>query len=149
MNSSRSYCQIWCLRFSGHAAIWSVCVISIPSLNLMPVMTFASSSKPRSFLQLFSAHWASLYIMCSIPSRVRHPFDRFVRCLMVAKVDSIGLLGSQTLKVLCSLVSGMFISPITEKKPKNPWTLENLKRFQISRFFDVHRELMIRSQNLY
>ena len=36
-----SYCQIWCLRFVGHAAIWSFCVVSIPSLNLTPVMTLA------------------------------------------------------------------------------------------------------------
>jgi len=37
----KSYCQIWCLRFFGHAAIWSFCVASIPSLNLTPVMTLA------------------------------------------------------------------------------------------------------------
>jgi flagellin len=36
-----SYCQIWCLRVLGHAAIWSVVVSSIPSLNLTPVMTLA------------------------------------------------------------------------------------------------------------
>jgi len=36
-----SYCQIWCLRVLGHAAIWSVVVASIPSLNLTPVMTLA------------------------------------------------------------------------------------------------------------
>ena len=36
-----SYCQIWCLRLVGHAAIWSFCVASIPSLNLTPVMTLA------------------------------------------------------------------------------------------------------------
>jgi hypothetical protein len=40
-NGMESYCQIWCLRFSGHAAIWSFCVSSIPSLNLTPVMTLA------------------------------------------------------------------------------------------------------------
>jgi putative transposase len=39
MNVSESYCQIWCLGFFGHAAIWSFCVVSIPSLNLTPVMT--------------------------------------------------------------------------------------------------------------
>jgi len=36
----RSYCQIWCLRAVGHAAIWSS-LVSIPSLNLTPVMTLA------------------------------------------------------------------------------------------------------------
>jgi hypothetical protein len=36
-----SYCQIWCLRLVGHAAIWSGVVASIPSLNLTPVMTLA------------------------------------------------------------------------------------------------------------
>ena len=36
-----SYCQIWCLRVVGHAAIWSGFVVSIPSLNVTPVMTFA------------------------------------------------------------------------------------------------------------
>jgi putative transposase len=37
----RSYCQIWCLRLFGHAAIWPVSVVSIPSLNVTPVMTLA------------------------------------------------------------------------------------------------------------
>jgi UDP-glucose 4-epimerase len=36
-----SYCQIWCLRFVCHAAIWSGFVASIPFLNVMPVMTLA------------------------------------------------------------------------------------------------------------
>ncbi len=36
-----SYCQIWCLRAVGHAAIWSWFVASIPSLNVTPVMTLA------------------------------------------------------------------------------------------------------------
>ena len=36
-----SYCQIWCLRFVSHEAIWSGLVASIPSLNVMPVMTLA------------------------------------------------------------------------------------------------------------
>ncbi len=36
-----SYCQIWCLRIVGHAAIWSGFVVSIPSLNVTPEMTFA------------------------------------------------------------------------------------------------------------
>ena len=36
-----SYCQIWCLRISGHAAIWLGLVVSIPSLNETPVMTLA------------------------------------------------------------------------------------------------------------
>jgi hypothetical protein len=36
-----SYCQIWCLSIVGHAAIWSGFVVSIPSLNETPVMTFA------------------------------------------------------------------------------------------------------------
>ena len=39
--SASSYCQIWCLRFVGHAAIWSRFVASIPSLNVTPVMTLA------------------------------------------------------------------------------------------------------------
>jgi len=39
--SNLSYCQIWCLRVVGHAAIWSGFVVSIPSLNETPVMTFA------------------------------------------------------------------------------------------------------------
>ena len=36
-----SYCQICCLRFVGHAAMWSRFVASIPSLNVTPVMTLA------------------------------------------------------------------------------------------------------------
>jgi len=36
-----SYCQIWCLRLMGHAANWPVLVVSIPSLNMTPVMTLA------------------------------------------------------------------------------------------------------------
>jgi len=36
-----SYCQIWCLRLVGHAAIWSGFVASIPSLNVTPVITLA------------------------------------------------------------------------------------------------------------
>ncbi|AXI49191.1 hypothetical protein C1J03_24105 (plasmid) [Sulfitobacter sp. SK012] len=40
-NPSESYCQIWCLRVSGHAAIWLFSVASIPSLNATPVMTLA------------------------------------------------------------------------------------------------------------
>ena len=36
-----SYCQIWCLSFVGHAAIWLGLVVSIPSLNVTPVMTLA------------------------------------------------------------------------------------------------------------
>jgi hypothetical protein len=36
-----SYCQIWCLRVFGHAAIWPVSVASIPFLNVTPVMTLA------------------------------------------------------------------------------------------------------------
>ena len=36
-----NYCQIWCLRISGHAAIWLFSVASIPSLNATPVMTLA------------------------------------------------------------------------------------------------------------
>jgi integrase len=41
LSIAESYCQIWCLRVLGHAAIWSVVVASIPSLNLTPVMTLA------------------------------------------------------------------------------------------------------------
>ncbi|WP_083906667.1 DUF924 family protein [Octadecabacter arcticus] len=37
----RSYCQIWCLSIVCHAVIWSGFVVSIPSLNVTPVMTFA------------------------------------------------------------------------------------------------------------
>ena len=37
----RSYCQIWCLRVLGYAAIWLGLVVSIPSLNVTPVMTLA------------------------------------------------------------------------------------------------------------
>ncbi len=37
----KSYCQIWCLRVLGHAAIWPWFVASIPSLNVTPVMTLA------------------------------------------------------------------------------------------------------------
>ena len=40
-NSLRIYCQIWCLRLVGHAAIWSGFVASIPSLNVTPVITLA------------------------------------------------------------------------------------------------------------
>ena len=36
-----SYCQIWCLRIIGHAAIWLGFMVSIPSLNVTPVMTLA------------------------------------------------------------------------------------------------------------
>ena len=36
-----SYCQIWCLKVLGHAAIWPWFVASIPSLNVTPVMTLA------------------------------------------------------------------------------------------------------------
>jgi hypothetical protein len=48
-------------------------------------MTLASHSKPRSRLQFFSALIPSLKIIESIPSRVRHPLVRSVRCLTVAK----------------------------------------------------------------
>jgi ABC-type spermidine/putrescine transport system permease subunit II len=36
-----SYCQIWCLRLVGHAAILLGLMASIPFLNVTPVMTFA------------------------------------------------------------------------------------------------------------
>ncbi|MDQ7020126.1 MAG: hypothetical protein Q9M33_13310 [Robiginitomaculum sp.] len=39
--STSSYCRVWCLRLVGHAAIWSGFVVSIPSLNMTPVMTLA------------------------------------------------------------------------------------------------------------
>jgi hypothetical protein len=97
-----SYCQIWCLRFVGHAAIWSGLVVSIPSLNVTPVMTLARQSKPRSFRQFCSAHCPSLNIMCSMPSRDRQPFDRLVRWRIVAKADSIGLL----VRMLCQCRAG-------------------------------------------
>jgi hypothetical protein len=60
-------------------------------------MTFPRLLKPRSRLHFFSAHWPSLNIMCSIPSRLRQPFERLVRWRIVAKVDSIGLL----VRMLC------------------------------------------------
>ena len=41
MFNTLSYCQIWCLRFVGHAAIWFWFEASIPSLNVTPVMTLA------------------------------------------------------------------------------------------------------------
>ncbi len=41
MAANMSYCQISCLRLLGHAAIWPVSVVSIPSLNMTPVMTLA------------------------------------------------------------------------------------------------------------
>ena len=40
-DDSPSYCQIWCSRVFGHAAIWSGFVVSILSLN---VMTLASNA---------------------------------------------------------------------------------------------------------
>ena len=36
-----SYCRVWCLRVHGHAAIWSGFWVSMPSLNVTPVMTLA------------------------------------------------------------------------------------------------------------
>jgi hypothetical protein len=36
-------------------------------------------------------------VLCSIPSRDRQPFDRLVRCRIVANADSIGLL----VRMLC------------------------------------------------
>ena len=41
MRIALSYCQIWCLRVVGHAATWPFSVVSIPSLNVTPVMTLA------------------------------------------------------------------------------------------------------------
>ncbi len=41
IEAEMSYCQIWCLRIVGHAAIWPFSVVSIPSLNVTPVMTLA------------------------------------------------------------------------------------------------------------
>jgi DNA polymerase V len=41
LDMMESYCQIWCLRVLGHAAIWLGLVVSIPSLNVTPVMTLA------------------------------------------------------------------------------------------------------------
>ena len=97
-----SYCQIWCLRFLGQAAIWPVLVVSIRSFNLMPAMTLARQSKPRSLRQFSSAHCPSLNIMCNMPSLFRQPFERFVRCRIVAKADSIGLL----VRMLCQCWAG-------------------------------------------
>ena len=100
--NNRSYCQIWCLRIIGHAAIWSGSVVSIPSLNVTPVMTLARQSKPLSFRQFCLAHCPSLNIMCRMSSRDRRPFERFVRCRIVAKADSIGLL----VRMLCQCWAG-------------------------------------------
>ena len=55
-------------------------------------ITFASHWKPRSRRQFFSALMPSLKTIESMPSRVRHPLVRSVRCLMVANVDSMELL---------------------------------------------------------
>ena len=52
-------------------------------------MTLASHWKPRSRRQLRSAHRPRLKIMACIPSRVRDPFVRSVRCRTVAKLNSI------------------------------------------------------------
>jgi tetratricopeptide (TPR) repeat protein len=55
----------------------------MPSRNFTPSITFASHWKPRSRRQFFSALMPSLKIIESIPSRVRHPLVRSVRCRMV------------------------------------------------------------------
>ena len=107
-----SYCQIWCLRIFGHAAIWSVCVASIPSLNLTPVITLVRSSKPRNFRQFCSAHCPGLNIMCNMPLRVRQPFDRFVRWRIVAKVDSIGLV----VRMDCQCLAGKSKNAISSSR---------------------------------
>ena len=39
--------------------------------------------------------------MCNMPSRFRQPFERLVRWRIVAKADSIGLLGADALPLLC------------------------------------------------
>ncbi len=83
------YCQIWCMSDHDQAAAWLVSVTSTPSLNLTPVMTLAKKSNPRNRRHFFSAHWPSLNIMCSMPSRVRQPFERLVRWRMVPKLLSI------------------------------------------------------------
>ena len=49
-------------------------------------MTLGSSLNPRSRL-FFSAHCPNLNIMWSIPSRVRQPFVRAVRCRIVPKIQ--------------------------------------------------------------
>src|SRR5713226_8074762 len=72
----------------------------MPSRNFTPSITFASHWKPRNRRQFFSALMPSLKIIASIPSRVRHPLVRSVRCLMVAKVDSIGLCVADVTPVL-------------------------------------------------
>ena len=74
---------------------------SIPSLNFTPVITLARYANPRSRRQFSCAHCPGLNIMWSMPSRVRHPFERLVRWRMVAKVDSIGLLVRMLCQWLC------------------------------------------------
>jgi hypothetical protein len=65
-----------------------------PVTELHPIDQFRQpleTAQPAPAL-LFWALMPSLKIIESIASRVRHPLVRSVRCLMVAKVDSIGLL---------------------------------------------------------
>src|SRR6267378_2427328 len=62
---------------------------SIPSRNLTPSINLARHWKPRSLRHLRSAHRPGLKIMAGIPSRVRDPFVRSVRCLTVAQLDSM------------------------------------------------------------
>lgn len=58
--------------------------------------------KASDLRQRFSAHSPTLSIMCSIVSRDRQPLDRFVRCRMVANVDSMGLV----VRMLCQCLAG-------------------------------------------
>ena len=53
---------------------------SLFSLNFTPVITFARKSNPLILRQFFSAHIPSLNIMCNMPSELRQPLQRLVRC---------------------------------------------------------------------
>ena len=85
----RNYSQIWCMSMKLSGGL--VQLFDLFSVNEFHTpTTFARYAKPRSFCQLFSAHWPSLNIMCSSLARVTQPFVRAVRWRMVANVDSIG-----------------------------------------------------------
>ena len=74
----------------AYAATGSFGVDSIPSVKCLPSMTFSRCLNPRRRRQIFPGHCPNLNIMCNIPSRVRQPLVRLVRCRMVSKVDSSG-----------------------------------------------------------
>ena len=74
----------------------------MPLMKSTPWMTSARCAKPRSLFQLFPAHWLSLNIMWSIPSRPRQPFARLVRCRMVANALLIGF----DVRMFCQCCAG-------------------------------------------